>query len=113
MSDYKVEQKKRRRVALVSLGWQLGYGYRKQTRHAEHEAWCVTLDKKIICEASSKKQAAFIAHALNSYADNALEAKAKEIYDSWSSNPNYLPWLDGGNSLMQDEARRIARNTPA
>lgn len=65
MSDYKVEKKKRRRIALVSLGWQLGYGYRKQMRHAEYEAWCVTINKKIICEASSKKQACIIASALS------------------------------------------------
>lgn len=41
-----------------------------------------------------------------------LEIKAKAIYESWSSNPDYVPWVDGGNSLMQDEARKIARKDP-
>lgn len=41
----------------------------------------------------------------------ALESLAKQIYESWQSQPGYLPWVNGGNSLKQDEARHIARRT--
>lgn len=41
----------------------------------------------------------------------ALESLAKQIYESWQSQPGYLPWVNGGNSLKQDEARRIASRT--
>lgn len=40
-----------------------------------------------------------------------LESLAKTVYDSWQTQPGWVPWVDGGNSLKQDEARRIARRT--
>lgn len=39
----------------------------------------------------------------------AVEVRAKEIFESWRDHPQWVAWLDGGNSLMQDEARRMAR----
>ena len=39
----------------------------------------------------------------------ADEVRAKEIFESWRDHPQWVPWLDGGNSLMQDKARSIAR----
>lgn len=40
----------------------------------------------------------------------AVEAAAKLIYETWKDTPGYRPWPeDGGNSLKQEEARRIAR----
>jgi hypothetical protein len=39
----------------------------------------------------------------------ALEALARQIYDSWESQPGFHPWVNGGNSLKQGEARHIAR----
>lgn len=41
----------------------------------------------------------------------ALESLAKQIYESWQAQPGYNPWVNGGNSLKQDEARRIASRT--
>lgn len=44
----------------------------------------------------------------------ALEARqptemaAQAIYESWSSQPGWVPWVEGGNSQKQDEARRAA-----
>ncbi|WP_443692049.1 hypothetical protein ACRZ5O_22740 [Pseudomonas protegens] len=38
-----------------------------------------------------------------------VEAVAKEIYESWASQPGFTPWVDGGNSLKQDEARKAAQ----
>ncbi|MEN5313385.1 hypothetical protein [Pseudomonas koreensis] len=38
-----------------------------------------------------------------------LEARAKTIYENWSEIPGFLPWADGGNSAMQNEARAQAR----
>ena len=41
--------------------------------------------------------------------DPQVEARAKEIYEGWSYNPGFIPWVDGGNSSMQDKARDRAR----
>ena len=38
-----------------------------------------------------------------------VEAAAKAIYAGWEHQPGYLPWVDGGNSEKQCEARRLAR----
>lgn len=37
------------------------------------------------------------------------EAAAKLVYDTWKDAPGYVPWSAGGNSLKQDEARRVVR----
>lgn len=39
----------------------------------------------------------------------AMEAVAKAIYEQWVGHPGYKPWVERGNSLMQDKARDIAR----
>lgn len=39
----------------------------------------------------------------------AVEEIAKLIYENWAGQPDYVPWVDSGNSLKQDEARRQAR----
>ena len=41
--------------------------------------------------------------------DAANEAAAKALYKTWHSLPGYVPWQDGGNSLMQDKARKLVR----
>lgn len=38
-----------------------------------------------------------------------VEAVAEEIYSGWHDQPGFKPWVRGGNSLKQDEARRLAR----
>lgn len=40
--------------------------------------------------------------------DAVREALAKYIYEQWASHDGYVPWVDGGNSLMQDKARAEA-----
>lgn len=40
-----------------------------------------------------------------------LESLARQIYQSWESKAGYVPWVDGGNSAKQDEARKIASRT--
>lgn len=37
-----------------------------------------------------------------------IEAKALEIYDGWKHLTGWVPWVEGGNSTMQDTARRQA-----
>ena len=43
----------------------------------------------------------------------AIEAKAREIYDGWKHKPGWVPWVEGGNSHRQDDARRIAATPQA
>lgn len=40
---------------------------------------------------------------------NLVEAMAKAIYAKWDKLPGWVPWVDGGNSNMQDLARDCAR----
>jgi hypothetical protein len=37
-----------------------------------------------------------------------VERVAKVIYEQWSGNPHYSPWVDGGNSFKQDDCRALA-----
>lgn len=39
---------------------------------------------------------------------DAVEARAKEIFLTWSGLNGYQPWVEGGNSDMQHTARRQA-----
>jgi hypothetical protein len=40
----------------------------------------------------------------------ALEAAAEDIYNHWQfSFTGKVPWVKGGNSLMQEKARDLAR----
>lgn len=48
------------------------------------------------------------ADLIEQQAKELAEAKAKEIYESWRDQNGYVPWVAGGNSDMQDKARRIA-----
>lgn len=46
--------------------------------------------------------------ALAIVANNVLEQRAREIYRMLDGASDH-PWVEGGNSFMQDEARRLAR----
>lgn len=37
-----------------------------------------------------------------------VEAMAQEIYSEWKDEEGFKPWVEGGNSHKQEEARRIA-----
>lgn len=41
--------------------------------------------------------------------DKAVEEGAQALYDTWSWQTGWVPWVPSGNSLKQDEARRAAR----
>ena len=49
-----------------------------------------------------------IAKGASPFDDDPIEKLAKEIYSGWSDQRDYKPWVDGGNSLKQGEARRLA-----
>lgn len=38
----------------------------------------------------------------------AIEDEAKRIYEQWADHRGYVPWVEGGNSLKQEDARRLA-----
>lgn len=38
----------------------------------------------------------------------AFEEKARELYDCWKGLAGWVPWVEGGNSDRQNDARRIA-----
>jgi hypothetical protein len=38
-----------------------------------------------------------------------IEQLAKLIYMQWIHSNGFVPWVDGGNSFKQDEARKIAK----
>lgn len=40
---------------------------------------------------------------------NPIEAMAKAIYSKWDKLQGWVPWVDGGNSHMQELARDCAR----
>lgn len=40
-----------------------------------------------------------------------IESLAQQVYQSWESLPGFVPWVEGGNSTKQDEARQIASRT--
>lgn len=40
--------------------------------------------------------------------DDAAEREAQKIYEGWARQDGFVPWVPGGNSLKQDEARRLA-----
>jgi len=48
---------------------------------------------------------------LRSDRDEKIELAAQAIYESWADHPEYVPWVSSGNSLKQDEARRLARES--
>lgn len=41
--------------------------------------------------------------------DPRIEVRAKEIYANWSDQTGFVPWVENGNSLKQEEARYQAR----
>lgn len=41
--------------------------------------------------------------------DREIEADAERIYNEWCSVADFRPWVPGGNSHKQDEARALAR----
>jgi hypothetical protein len=34
-----------------------------------------------------------------------IEPQARAIYEGWSAQPGFVPWVEGGNSTMQQNAR--------
>lgn len=45
---------------------------------------------------------------VNDNYDVNLDIFAELIYDTWKDQESFVPWVTGGNSLMQDKARKEA-----
>ena len=58
--------------------------------------------------ANAAIQAAYGQGKKDAVSKELSESVARAIYMQWRDLPGYLPWQDGGNSLIQDSARRIA-----
>lgn len=41
------------------------------------------------------------------------DAEAEALYNTWKDKPGWKPWVPGGNSFAQDEARRQVRESGA
>ncbi|WP_372438245.1 hypothetical protein ACCM60_14210 [Pseudomonas chlororaphis subsp. aureofaciens] len=41
--------------------------------------------------------------------ETLLEIAARATYETWSNEPGYVPWIERGNSLKQEEARAMVR----
>lgn len=41
--------------------------------------------------------------------ETAIELMAQVLYESWAEERGYVPWVKGGNSTMQDQARSEIR----
>jgi hypothetical protein len=59
---------------------------------------CATMEAESILRAASAADVAGL-----------IELAAKAIYDQWNGQLGWVQWVPGGNSMNQDEARRIAR----
>jgi hypothetical protein len=42
--------------------------------------------------------------------EEKLERLSRQIYEGWSKRSGYVSWVAGGNSLMQQHARLLARS---
>lgn len=40
-----------------------------------------------------------------------IEEVAKTIYNQWENCEGWVPWVEGGNSIKQDDARDLARKS--
>lgn len=80
------------------------------TRCTELEAELVQVNK-IARDAVAGYEAALLEmEALEAALEEAVEDAAKAIYYEWRcSDHQYVPWVEGGNSHKQDDARKIAR----
>lgn len=61
----------------------------------------------------SQQIAKFLMHMLNAAytagRESTVELLSRAIYEQWAPLPDYVPWVDRGNSLKQDKARELAR----
>lgn len=60
------------------------------------------IDLRLFVDSESERE-----NSLNGMAA-VIERTAKAIYNQWSKEPGYTPWQDGGNSDMQEKARKLA-----
>lgn len=58
--------------------------------------------------AHARVAAAFAQARASRAVDQTGEDAARAIYDGWKDQPGWVPWSNDGNSLKQDEARRLA-----
>ena len=60
--------------------------------------------------APSRGSASEAPHSASQSKADIIEARARLIYDGWCDQPGWVPWVPGGNSIKQDDARRLARS---
>ena len=58
-------------------------------------------------------QGAAKARAALAVEDAQIEVEAERIYSGWREVCDFKPWVPGGNSVKQDEARQVARRALA
>ena len=63
--------------------------------------------------APSRGSASEAPHSASQSKADIIEARARLIYDGWCDQPGWVPWVPGGNSIKQDDARRLARQEHA
>ena len=99
--DYaRVEQSHREALAKLEYG-PLGKKFYEELSYSLQSERDDAINKAdTLSEAIAKKDAAL---------DACVEAAAKAIYEQWESHSGYVAWVEGGNSLMQEAARSIAR----
>jgi len=96
----------------MSVSYQSDSRPEIQMRKAAADAWLDCGSKLILNKAAAAIRAAIAASPAAPAApvpDALVEAVAKAIYWEWRRDAGYVPWVDGGNSLKQDDARKIAR----
>ena len=58
------------------------------------------------CEAGDQYRAPAVDAVPAGEMERLREAAAKVLYDSWSDQTGWVPWVERGNSIMQERARR-------
>lgn len=89
---------------------------REVLAQAAERAGCVAMPKAIRAGEKTILNAEIALDALSTLSADGIrqgeverlasEAVAKALYDSWSDQPGWVPWVERGNSDMQERARR-------
>lgn len=86
--------------------WYAAHGEIKSTiKQLARDAYAAGMSDPLVLRAHSTPHAASEPES----AEQQVEAMAAEIYSGWFALPGYVPWVEGGNSERQDDARRMAR----
>lgn len=98
------------------LGWKSSVSTTYACAASTQEKWCVVEDAYPVGPINLHYIEALPAPSvlprvgtpLTPPTKKAIELCAKEIYDAWEGMEGWVSWSPGGNSQMQDSARRLA-----